>query len=205
MYCRSQTQTQREHKSRQRAAQLEHPLPVSPGRPTRSRTETQPPHPTSPSTPGRPLRADTQGPPGKRVPMADASPLLPPAPGKSSATAARFARSASSANDELRSFRACLAWLCVDHSSCPRVAAVGSWAVFLLLAIAAPAAVRLLPHHRPPAMALRWVGPSLFDPSGVPRLCLPPRTAPRVGGLRRLLYLDNLHRDSEDMQVGRWG
>ncbi|XP_066327697.1 uncharacterized protein [Miscanthus floridulus] len=134
--------------------------------------------------------------------MADASPLLPPAPGKSSATAARFARSASSANDELRSFRACLAWLCVDHSSSPRVAAVGSWAVFLLLAIAAPAAVRLLTPADPP--------PRPFDGQVQVSLTLAASLAyvslrallHRGGGLRRLLYLDSLRRDSEDVQAG---
>jgi hypothetical protein len=58
--------------------------------------------------------------------------------------AARFARCSSHTRDELRSFRACLAWLCVDHSSSPRLAAAGSWTVFLLLAVAAPAAALLL-------------------------------------------------------------
>jgi len=135
--------------------------------------------------------------------MADASPLLPPAPGKSPATAARFARCASSANDELRSFRACLAWLCVDHSSSPRVAAVGSWAVFLLLAVAAPAAVRLLPPVADPP-------PRPFDGQVQVSLTLAASLAyvslrallHRGGGLRRLLYLDNLRRDSEDVQAG---
>jgi len=135
--------------------------------------------------------------------MADASPLLPPAPGKSSATAARFARSASSANDELRSFRACLAWLCVDHSSCPRVAAVGSWAVFLLLAVAAPAAVRLLPPvaDPPPRPFDGQVQVSLTLAASLSYVSLR-ALLHRAGGLRRLLYLDSLRRDSEDVQAG---
>ncbi|RLM77841.1 uncharacterized protein C2845_PM12G17800 [Panicum miliaceum] len=83
--------------------------------------------------------------------MADASPLLrphPPPGGKPPPAASRFARCSSHAHDELRSFRACLAWLCVDHSPSRGLAAAGSWAVFLLLAVAAPAAARLL--HAPP-------------------------------------------------------
>nr|CAB3446961.1 unnamed protein product [Digitaria exilis] len=74
-----------------------------------------------------------------------ASPLLPPpSGGKPAPAASRFARCSSHAHDELRSFRACLSWLCVDHSSSPRLAAAGSWAVFLLLAVAAPCAAPLL-------------------------------------------------------------
>lgn len=138
--------------------------------------------------------------------MADASlasPLLPP--GKP-ATAARYARCASSAHDELRSFRACLAWLCVDHSSSPRLAAAGSWAVFLLLAVAAPAAVRLFFGDPDPAAA----PPRPFDAQVQVSLTLAASLAyislrallRRAGGLRRLLLLDSLRRDSEDVQAG---
>lgn len=130
--------------------------------------------------------------------MADVSPLLPP--GKPPATTARFARCASSANDELRSFRACLAWLCVDHSSSPRVAAVGSWAVFLLLAVAAPAAVRLL-GTAPPRPFDGQVQVSLTLAASLAYVCLR-ALLHRAGGLRRLLHLDSLRRDSEDVQAG---
>jgi hypothetical protein len=40
--------------------------------------------------------------------------------------------------------RTCLAWLCVDHSFSPHLAAAGSWSVFLLLVVAALAAALLL-------------------------------------------------------------
>ncbi|WVZ74961.1 hypothetical protein U9M48_023074 [Paspalum notatum var. saurae] len=138
--------------------------------------------------------------------MADASPLLPPPAAKpgATATAARYyARCASSAHDELRSFRACLAWLCVDHSSSPRLAAAGSWAVFLLLAVAAPAAVRLF-------LAFTDDSAGPFDAQVQVSLTLAAALAyvslrallRRAGGLRRLLYLDSLRRDSDDVQVG---
>ncbi|WVZ62865.1 hypothetical protein U9M48_012559 [Paspalum notatum var. saurae] len=78
------------------------------------------------------------------------------------------ARCASSANDELRSFRACLAWLYVDHSSSPYPAAAGSWADFLL-AVAAHAAGRLLAAADDGRALLR-----------------------RAGGLCRLLYFGSL-------------
>jgi len=144
--------------------------------------------------------------------MADApsaSPLLrpqppPPAGGKPPPPAAsRFARCSSHAHDELRSFRACLAWLCVDHSPSRGLAGAGSWAVFLLLAAAAPAAVRLLPTAGPPP-------PRPYDGQVQVSLTLAASLAyvslravlRRSGGLRRLLYLDSLRRDSEDVQAG---
>ncbi|CAL4887194.1 unnamed protein product [Urochloa decumbens] len=153
--------------------------------------------------------------------MPDASPLLRPhqhPPPTTTAAAKhlshspsappRFARCSSHARDELRSFRTCLAWLCVDHSSPARLAAAGSWAVFLLLAVAAPAASLLL---------LPWLSSSPDDSSDRPfdgqvqaSLTLVATLAyvslrsllRRAGGLRRLLYLDSLRRDSEDVQAG---
>ncbi|CAO1942080.1 unnamed protein product [Urochloa humidicola] len=142
--------------------------------------------------------------------MPDASPLLrPPAPGKakhlspSPSAPPRFARCSSHAHDELRSFRACLAWLCVDHSSPARLAAAGSWAVFLLLAAAAPAASLLL-------LPLPSSSPRPFDGQVQASLILAATLAyaslrallRRAGGLRRLLYLDSLRRDSDDVQAG---
>ncbi|KAJ1253904.1 hypothetical protein BS78_K155900 [Paspalum vaginatum] len=135
------------------------------------------------------------------------SPLLPGKPG-ATATAAQYARCASSAHDELRSFRTCLAWLCVDHSSSPRLAAAGSWAVFLLLAVAAPAAVVLIgaaDDDEDPAAAGRP-----FDAQVQVSLTLAASLAyvslrallRRAGGLRRLLHLDSLRRDSDDVQAG---
>ncbi|WVZ68890.1 hypothetical protein U9M48_029240 [Paspalum notatum var. saurae] len=77
------------------------------------------------------------------------------------------ARCASSTNDELRSFRACLY---VDQSSSLYLAAAGSWADFLL-AVAAPAAGRLLAAADDGRALLR-----------------------RAGGLCRLLYFGSLCR-----------
>ncbi|KAL6899263.1 hypothetical protein ACP4OV_005921 [Aristida adscensionis] len=128
--------------------------------------------------------------------MADASPEAPLLPRKTAA----YARCASHARDELRSFRACLFWLCVDHTSRPRSAA--SWAVFLLLAVAAPSGVRLAapaaapdrPYDGQVQVALTLAATLAFlTLSGLLR---------RSGGLRRLLYLDSLRRDSDDVQAG---
>ncbi|XP_062223009.1 uncharacterized protein LOC133921923 [Phragmites australis] len=133
--------------------------------------------------------------------MADASsasPLLPPT-GKS-ATAARYARCTSHAHDELRSFRACLGWLCVDHSSRPSSAA--SWAVFLLLAVVVPSAVRLAtPGSATPRPFDGQVQVFLTLAASLAYLTLADLLR-RAGGLRRLLYLDSLRRDSEDVQAG---
>ncbi|RCV06918.1 hypothetical protein SETIT_1G202300v2 [Setaria italica] len=136
--------------------------------------------------------------------LSSASPLLRPQQppgGKPSPAAARFARCSSHARDELRSFRACLAWLCIDHSSSPRLAAAGSWAVFLLLAVAAPAAALLLsgPDGGRPYDGQVQVSLTLAATLAYVSLRALLR---RSGGLRRLLYLDSLRRDSEDVQVG---
>ncbi|PUZ76187.1 hypothetical protein GQ55_1G269700 [Panicum hallii var. hallii] len=134
--------------------------------------------------------------------MADASPLLrphPPPGGKPPPAASRFARCSSHAHDELRSFRACLAWLCVDHSPSRGLAAAGSWAVFLLLAVAGPAAARLL--HAPPRPYDGQVQVSLTLAASLAYVSLR-AVLRRSGGLRRLLYLDSLRRDSEDVQAG---
>nr|CAB3450111.1 unnamed protein product [Digitaria exilis] len=140
-----------------------------------------------------------------------ASPLLPPpSGGKPAPAASRFARCSSHAHDELRSFRACLSWLCVDHSSSPRLAAAGSWAVFLLLAVAAPCAAPLLlllagdgddPDALPPRPYEGQVQVSLTLAAALAYVCLRALLG-RAGGLRRLLYLDSLRRDSDDVQAG---
>jgi hypothetical protein len=143
-----------------------------------------------------------------------ASPLLRPqhqqqppgAGGKPSPTAAaaRFARCSSHARDELRSFRACLAWLCVDHSSSPRLAAAGSWTVFLLLAVAAPAAALLLSVSGDGDSGRPYDGQVQLSLTLAATLAYVSLRAllRRAGGLRRLLYLDSLRRDSEDVQAG---
>ncbi|TVU29612.1 hypothetical protein EJB05_21187, partial [Eragrostis curvula] len=127
--------------------------------------------------------------------MADASPLLP-----SRKPAAQYARCASHPRDELRSFRACLRWLCVDHSTRARSAA--SWAAFLLLAVAAPSALRLAsPSSTPDRPFDGLVQVSLTLAAALAFICLG-RLLGRAGGMRRLLYLDSLRRDSEEVQCG---
>ncbi|KAL5212318.1 hypothetical protein ABZP36_023165 [Zizania latifolia] len=135
--------------------------------------------------------------------MVDASsaPLLPPrksAPSSSSSSRKDYARCASHARDELYSFRACLRWMCVDHSSGARSA--GSWAVFFLLAVAAPSGVRVaMPGSAPPRPFEGLVQVSLTLAATLAYLSLHGLTR---RGLRRMLYLDRLRRDSEDVRAG---
>ncbi|KAL5208754.1 hypothetical protein ABZP36_033189 [Zizania latifolia] len=109
-----------------------------------------------------------------------------------------YARCASHARDELHSFRACLRWMCVDHSSTARSA--GSWAVFFLLAVAAPSGVLLaLPGSAQPRPFEGQVQVSLTMAASLAYLSLHELTR---RGLRRMLYLDRLRRDSEDVRAG---
>ncbi|KAM0892825.1 hypothetical protein ACQ4PT_025510 [Festuca glaucescens] len=132
--------------------------------------------------------------------MADtssAAPLLLPGK-KSAAAAAQYTRCASHARDELRSFRACLRWMCVDHTSAPRSA--GSWAAFFLLAVAAPAAVTLaLPPATPDRPFDGQVQVSLTLAAALAHLSL--ASLLRVG-LRRLLCIDRLRHDSDEVRAG---
>lgn len=127
--------------------------------------------------------------------MADTSsasaPLLP------RKAEAQYKRCASHAGDELRSFRACLRWMCVDHSDAPRSA--GSWAVFLLLAVAAPLGVLLATPDSALRPFDRQVQVSLTLAASLAYLSL---CALLRGGLRRLLYIDHLRHDSEDVRAG---
>jgi hypothetical protein len=109
-----------------------------------------------------------------------------------------YARSTSHARDELRSFRSCLWWMCVVDDSDAAASISASWLVFALLAVAVPvAALTALPRRRAYDAqvqasltllgALSYVTLSSF----VRRL-----------GLRRLLYLDHLRHDSQDVRAG---
>ncbi|GJN21370.1 hypothetical protein PR202_gb08839 [Eleusine coracana subsp. coracana] len=137
--------------------------------------------------------------------MADAttSPASPLLPSRKKPTAAQYARCASNPRDELRSFRACLRWLCVDHSTRARSAA--SWAAFLLLGVAAPLSLRLVAASSssgaPPRPFDAQVQTSLTLAALLASACLG-RLLGRAGGMRRLLYLDSLRRDSDDVQAG---
>lgn len=130
--------------------------------------------------------------------MADTSsaPLLPRK--KSPSSAAQYTRCASHAGDELRSFRACLRWMCVDHTDGLRSA--GSWAVFFLLAVAAPSAVTLaLPASAPQRPFDGQVQASLTLAAALAYFSL--SSFLRVG-LRRLLCIDRLRHDSDEVRAG---
>ncbi|GJN02787.1 hypothetical protein PR202_ga20173 [Eleusine coracana subsp. coracana] len=108
-----------------------------------------------------------------------------------------YARSMSHARDELRSFRSCLRWMCVADRSDGAASVAASRLVFALLAVAVPLAAWLaLPRRQYDtqvqasltlAAALSYATLSSF----VRRL-----------GLRRLLYLDHLTHDSQDVRAG---
>ncbi|CAM0904454.1 unnamed protein product [Alopecurus aequalis] len=106
-----------------------------------------------------------------------------------------YQRSMSHARDELRSFRSCLRWMCVDHSDGGSAAA--SWLVFALLAVAVPVSARIaLPRRAYDAQ----VQASLTLTAALAYLTL--TTLVRRRGLRRLLYLDALRHDSQDVRAG---
>ncbi|KAG8058962.1 hypothetical protein GUJ93_ZPchr0002g24297 [Zizania palustris] len=111
----------------------------------------------------------------------------------------RTGRSESDEWDELYGrFLACLRWMCVDHSSTARSA--GSWVVFLLLAIAAPLGVQFtLPGSAPQRPFVWHVQVSLIIVASLANLSLYELTR---GGLQRMLYLNRLRRDSEDVPAG---
>ncbi|XP_034605183.1 uncharacterized protein [Setaria viridis] len=106
-----------------------------------------------------------------------------------------YMRSMSHARDELRSFRSCLRWLCVDHSddSSPAV----SWLVFAALAVAVPVAARVALPWRPYGTQVQA---SLTLSATLAYATL--YSLVRRRGLRRLLYLDRLRHDSQDVRAG---
>ena len=106
-----------------------------------------------------------------------------------------YQRSMSHAHDELRSFRSCLKWMCVDHSDGGSAAA--SWLVFALLAVAVPVSARVaLPRRAYDTQ----VQASLTLTAALAYLTL--TSLVRRRGLRRLLYLDRLRHDSQDVRAG---
>lgn len=112
-----------------------------------------------------------------------------------------YARAKSSIFDELRSFRICLKWCALDHSSCLGKAV--SYTAFVVLTVIVPIA-SALSVHSPPS-----VGPVYFN-----RLAQLPESALaavsfltlsaffRCHGLRQLLLLDGLHDDSACIRRG---
>ncbi|CAN6228322.1 unnamed protein product [Urochloa humidicola] len=106
-----------------------------------------------------------------------------------------YTRSMSHARDELGSFRSCLRWMCVDPSDSSSPAL--SWLVFATLAVAVPAAARFaLPRRAYDTQ----VQASLTLSAALAYATL--YTLVRRRGLRRLLYLDRLRHDSQDVRAG---
>ncbi|XP_027343826.1 uncharacterized protein LOC113856274 [Abrus precatorius] len=114
----------------------------------------------------------------------------------------KFNRSVSHVNDEFHTFRSYLRWMCVDQSN-PFTAAL-SWSVFLLFAIAVPAASHFLlacdscdARHSRPYDAVVQV--SLSSVAALSFLCL--ASFVRKYGLRRFLFFDKLCDESETVRM----
>ncbi|WVZ79315.1 hypothetical protein U9M48_026909 [Paspalum notatum var. saurae] len=133
---------------------------------------------------------------GRRSSVASAAePLLP---GALKRGGRAMERCASRADDELRWFRSCLRWVCMDHSG-PCQSAL-SWLLFLALAVAVPAAAHFLlafrATRRPFSAAVQL---SLSAAAAAGFLCL--SSSFRRVGLRRLLYLDTLRARSDRVRA----
>ncbi|XP_020110285.1 uncharacterized protein LOC109725491 isoform X2 [Ananas comosus] len=126
-------------------------------------------------------------------------PLLRPPPQRKGS----YARCLSHAGDELKSFRTCLRWMCVDHSDTLRSAV--SWSMFFFLSAAVPAADHLLliPASSPRRRYDAVVQLSLSAAAALAYLSLSGFV--RRHGLRRLLLLDRLRRDSDRVRRGYAG
>uniref|UniRef100_A0A7N0VA00 Uncharacterized protein n=1 Tax=Kalanchoe fedtschenkoi TaxID=63787 RepID=A0A7N0VA00_KALFE len=112
-------------------------------------------------------------------------------------------RSSSHALDELRSFRSCLRWMCVDQSSAPR--AILSWSVFVLFALVVPCLSHFMlacadcdARHRRSHSGVVQI--SLSSVAVLSFLCLS-RFLKRYG-LRRFLFFDKLCDESETVRSG---
>ncbi|KAJ6829089.1 uncharacterized protein M6B38_359785 [Iris pallida] len=119
-------------------------------------------------------------------------PLLP-------SKAAALARCVSRPDDELRSFRSCLRWMCVDQSTALHSAV--SWSLFVLLAVVVPLVSHFLlecSERRRPYDAV--VQLSLTAASALAFLCL--SVSLRKYGLRRFLFLDKICGESEHVRSG---
>ncbi|KAL5720084.1 hypothetical protein ACHQM5_012786 [Ranunculus cassubicifolius] len=114
-----------------------------------------------------------------------------------------YLRCKSDIGDELRSFRSCLRWMCIDQSNPWRASL--SWSIFFLLTIFVP----ILSHfglscidcdaqlHRPYDAVLQL---SLSSLATVSFLSL--STFLQKYGLKRFLHFDNLCKDSEEVRRG---
>jgi len=132
--------------------------------------------------------------PSASAAAAAAEPLLP----RALKRGVPIERCASRADDELRWFRTCLRWACMDHSG-PAQAAL-SWLLFLSLGVLAPAAAHfllVLRASRRPFSAVVQLSLSAAAAAGF--LCL--SASFRRVGLRRLLYLDRIRTKSDRVRA----
>ncbi|RDY10593.1 hypothetical protein CR513_04857, partial [Mucuna pruriens] len=114
----------------------------------------------------------------------------------------KLSRSASHVNDEFHTFRSYLRWMCVDQSNF--LTAALSWSVFLLLAVAVPAASHFLlacpscdaRHSRPYDAVVQL---SLTSVAALSFLCLAGFV--RKYGLRRFFFFDRLCDESETVRT----
>ncbi|KAJ3681014.1 hypothetical protein LUZ60_015503 [Juncus effusus] len=105
-------------------------------------------------------------------------------------------RNFSRADDELRSFRACLRWLCIDLTGLPFDNII-SWFLFTLLGVVVPSLCHyFLGDLRPYDSAVQM---SLTGAATVAFLSL--STLVRRYGLRRSLFLDRLRQDSDRVRI----
>uniref|UniRef100_A0A0E0LX01 Uncharacterized protein n=1 Tax=Oryza punctata TaxID=4537 RepID=A0A0E0LX01_ORYPU len=134
---------------------------------------------------------------------------MPMSPSSSSLSAASsqplllnpaYARSKSVIHDELRNFRVFLQWCALDHSS--RAARAASYAAFLALALAVPAAVSLSLREDTSlspvsASAITFNRVAQIPATGLAAISFVTLAAffRRCGGLRQLLFLDGGLRD----------
>lgn len=112
---------------------------------------------------------------------------------------ASLSRMKSNAADELKAFRSCLRWMGVDQSTAS--AATLSWTIFFALTIAVPSISHFVlafsAHRRPYDAALQLF---LSSAAALAFFCL--SSAHQRYGLRRLLFLDELRRDSPRVHSG---
>lgn len=110
-----------------------------------------------------------------------------------------YQRSFSHASDELKSFRSCLRWLCIDHSDSLHAAI--SWFVFLILSFVVPLASHFIMSYSPSRRAYDSVVQiALSGSAALSYLSL--STFVRRHGLRRFLFLDKLRLESERVRLG---
>lgn len=109
-----------------------------------------------------------------------------------------YTRCLSHAHDELKSFRSCLRWMCVDHSDTWRM--IFSWSLFLLLSIVVPIASHFLMSYSDASRQAYdlVVQLSLTFAASISYVCL--SNFVRRYGLRRFLFLDKLVGESEHVR-----